>query len=241
MIVNYREEGWQIISQRAHGLLAGQICFQWKSKNRPERWLETIIATAEHDDVFNEFDGDALLLNENGSPVNYKMRQFERDKCEELLHHALTKSRYIALLTSRHMRFLYEDSEDEAARKYTTDLKAQDNIWMKEIGISEKEISKAYAILEWSDALSLLLCQNLVPPENRKIEISAGAEKTSHMLHSPAYDKLIVEPWPFESKEFTISFESRTIKQLAFKDVQEFRKILESAPLEMHSYTVSKN
>jgi hypothetical protein len=53
MIVNYIEPGWQIITQRSHGLLAAQICAQWKNNNQPKRWVETLIATAEHDDVYN--------------------------------------------------------------------------------------------------------------------------------------------------------------------------------------------
>ncbi len=53
MIVNYIKEGWQVTTQRSHGLLAAQLCYYWKKADRPERWLETIIATAEHDDATN--------------------------------------------------------------------------------------------------------------------------------------------------------------------------------------------
>ncbi len=42
MIVIYKEEGWEVITQRAHGILAAQIGFQWRLKDRPERWMETL-------------------------------------------------------------------------------------------------------------------------------------------------------------------------------------------------------
>jgi len=241
MIVNYQEDSWQIISQRAHGLLAGEICFNWKKELRPERWLETIIATAEHDDVFNEFDNDDLLLNENGGPVNYKTRKFEKTKCDQLLRYALTKSRYIALLTSRHIRFLYGNSEDKTAKRYADNLLKSEDIWMKEIGTNEKEISHAYALLEWCDAFSLLICQQLIQPENRKIEISSGPDNQCYQLHAPAEGILQVEPWPFESEQFEIRYESRTLSQLKFKNVGEFRKVLMEAPLQLHIYQVCKN
>lgn len=241
MIVNYREDGWQIISQRAHGLLAGEICFHWKKELRPKRWLETIIATAEHDDVFNEFDSDNKLLSENGGPVNYKTREFEKKKCEELIRHALTKSRYIALLTSRHIQFLYENFDDKTAKQYAAELKKQESVWLKEIDLEEQELTDAYAILEWCDAFSLLICQQLVQPENRKIEISTGPDQQCYQLHSPDQNKLIVEPWPFEEEQFEIRYESKTISQLKFKSVTEFRKILIQTQPDFHIFQVSKN
>ena len=241
MIVNYKEDCWQIISQRAHGLLAGEICFNWKKENRPERWLETIITTAEHDDVFDEFDGDNTLLNENGGPVNYKMRPFEQRKCDELLNHATTKSRYIALLISRHIRFLYETSDDKAAKTYTAYLKKMEGFWMKEIDVTEEKLSHAYSIVQWCDAFSLLLCQNLVQPENREIEISTGPDNISYMLHSPETNKLVVKPWPFESTAFEITFESRTLKQLRFESVDEFRELLMKTTPNLHHYAICRD
>jgi hypothetical protein len=241
MIVNYLEDGWQIISQRAHGLLAGEICFHWKKELRPPRWLETIVATTEHDDAFSEFDDDNVLLNENGGPVNYKMRKFDKEKCDQLIRHALTKSRYIALLTSRHIQFLYENSEDKEARKFVKEIRKLGNIWMKEIGIKEDEVSKAYSILEWCDAFSLLICQQLVQPENRKIEISSGPDNLCYQLHAPSPGQLNVEPWPFEADAFQICYESKTISQLKFKNVKEFRKQLMNAPIDLHVYKICKN
>jgi hypothetical protein len=34
MIVNYTEAGWEIVTQRAYGLLAAQIAQQWKHGSR---------------------------------------------------------------------------------------------------------------------------------------------------------------------------------------------------------------
>ncbi|WP_026632893.1 DUF3891 family protein [Dyadobacter alkalitolerans] len=241
MIVNYQENGWQIISQRAHGLLSGQICFHWKQDLRPERWLETIIATTEHDDAFNEFLNDNMLLNENGGPVNFKMRKFDEDKCEELLQLAMSKSRYIALLTSQHLQFLYEKETDKKIAAYCAKLKKYDRKWLKEAQLDEKEIKTAYAILEWCDAFSLLLCQNLVPPEGRKIEISAGPDQQNYELWSPADNELSVTPWPFDVDSFQINFESKTMTQLQFNNVEEFRQKLKDAPLKFHTYMIAKH
>lgn len=241
MIVNYEENGWNIISQRAHGLLAGQICFNWKEKLRPEIWMETVVATIEHDDAFNEFATDESLLNTNGGPMNFKMRKFEEKKCEQLLQMALSKSSYIALLTSRHIQFLHESSEDQKARKYCQNLKKLDKKLIQIASCSEDEIAKAYAILQWCDALSLLICQQLIQPENRKIEISAGPGSQCYMLYTLNENVLTVDPWPFESENFEIHFESKTLSKIEFKSEKEFRDLLINAVPDLHRYQLAKH
>ncbi|WP_165940057.1 DUF3891 family protein [Dyadobacter psychrotolerans] len=241
MIVVYQENGWQIISQRAHGLLAGEICSHWKNENHPERWLETIIATAEHDDAYNEFDEDNVLLNENGGPVNFKMRNFEKEKCDKLISHALTKSRYITLLVARHIRFLYENEQDSVVKKYCAALQKKETGWMKEIALKAKDLTAAYSILEWCDALSLLICQGLIQPENRSIEISSGPDNKHYKLHSPERYVLNVNPWPFERDQFSVSYESRTISQLTFQNIGQFRNALMEATVDFHKFNFVKH
>jgi len=240
MIVNYKEDGWQIISQRAHGLLAGEICSNWKKKSLSKRWFETIIAATEHDDVFNEFEDGEIVLNENGGPVNFKMRAFEKEKCDRLLRQALSKSRYIALLIAHHIHFLHANSEDKEAAKYCKNLKNQEKVWRSDIDITEEEIAKAYAIIEWCDAFSLLICQQFIQPENRKIEISKGPDDLCYQLHAPKENILTVNPWPFETNRFELHYESRTLTQLKFKNEEEFRQILMETTPEIHCFQLIK-
>ena len=50
MIVNQVEQGWDIVFQRAHAILAAQIALGWKVSERPEPWTELVAAIADHDD-----------------------------------------------------------------------------------------------------------------------------------------------------------------------------------------------
>ncbi len=115
MIVNYTEAGWTIITQCSHGLLASQICAHYKKNIQPDRWVETLIATADHDDANNEFE-KVNLLEDNGGPINFKMIPFEKVYCDYLLNMAMAKGRYIGLLISRHIQFIY--GKDAAAKSY---------------------------------------------------------------------------------------------------------------------------
>ena len=222
MIVNYTAAGWQIITQRAHGLLAAQLCAYWKKDDQPARWVETLIATAEHDDVNNELENKDLI-NENGGPINFKDTDFDQEKCDKQLAMAETKSAYIALLVSRHTQFLH--GAEPRAKEYIADLKKREKIWMKVAGISEEELCRGYELLEFCDAFSLLICQGLVQPEQRSIEISNGPDGTPYKMHAEK-DKLIVEPWPFEVPSFKVSYELRTLAQLSFKTSEELRGLL---------------
>jgi hypothetical protein len=236
MIVNYTEAGWQIITQRAHGLLAAQICVQWKKENQPVRWMETLIATAEHDDVYNEFENEDLL-SDQGGPVNFKMTTFKKDQCERLMDMAITKSGYVALLISRHIQFVFGKEQD--AEPYCNALRKKEKQWLKETKVSKAEIDASYQLLEFCDAFSLLICQDLMQPEHRKIEISNGPDGKFYALVVNSKHQLHVEPWPFESKEFSVVYESRVLDQLVFKDTDAFRAALLAAKVTTNELTIT--
>lgn len=230
MIVNYTESGWQIITQRSHGLLAAQICAHWKKDSQPQRWVDTLIATAEHDDVYNEFENDDLL-NEQGGPVNFKQIEFNLEYAKRLIGMAETKSTYIALLISRHIQFVH--GNDPKAKTFISGLKKRENVWMKASCSSISEVDRGYELLEFCDAFSLLICQKLVQPEHRKIEISKGPDGKAYEMWADA-DVVIVSPWPFEISSIMLSWESRTLSQLSFKSVSEFKTAIEKSQVVTH-------
>ena len=210
MIVNYTEQGWEIIMQRAHGLLAAQIAMQWRKKNRPERWAETLIAIADHDDAQTELDDDDVLTPQGG-PVNFKMKKFEPGHCKLLYDLSLSKSRYIALLTSMHMVFLYS-GEAETNPEVKPFLAAQNKLQAqlrKQLHVAQKEADRAYGLLEWCDAFSLLLAQDAVQPEERVIEVGQGPDNKQYKLMRNKNGSLTVKPWPFNDKSFDLTIETR--------------------------------
>lgn len=236
MIVNYTEMGWQIIAQRSHGLLSAQICSHWKIDDRTEHWIETLIATAEHDDVFNEFE-NTELLDDNGAPKNFKETSFELSMAQRLIDMAQTKSAYVALLISKHIQFVH--GQDPNASTFIEKLNAMEKTWLKIAGTTISEVSRSYAILEFCDAFSLLLCQGLIQPENRKIQISNGPDERQYDMFMKD-GKLTVEPWPFEDFSFKISYESRIVRQLSFKTIKAFQAAVKAASVETHHITLVK-
>lgn len=233
MIVNYAREGWEVITQRAHGLLEAQLGSQWKLKERPERWIETLLAIAEHDDAEVELEGDNLLT-EQGGPLNFAMKIFELEHCERLSRFSLAKSRFIALLTSMHMEFLHrkEEATNEQARKFLSEQRKLQEEWRKDLNVEKEVAGKIYSFLEWCDAFSLLICQKQLQPEQRSIEISQGPNGDKYHLYQVDSNKLTIYPWPFELPSFKVYHETRLIKQLQFKDSEEFRQAFHKAAVD---------
>jgi hypothetical protein len=230
MIVNYTEQGWEIITQRAHGVLAAQIAMQWRVKDRPERWTETLIAIADHDDAQTELEADDLLTPQGG-PVDFSMKKFEAEHCRRLHDFSVSKSRYIALLTSIHMVFLHkgEAETNPLVKPFLAEQEKLQKQWMKELNITQKDADRAYGLLEWCDAFSLLLAQHQVQPENRTIEVSRGPDNKQYKLMRKENGSLTIKPWPFEGKSFNLSLESRLLASLQFKSNEQFKKELATA------------
>ena len=240
MIVHYTEQGWEVFTQRAHGLLAAEFALQWKTDERPERWMETLLAIAEHDDAEIELESEHLLTP-IGGPLNYAMKTFDLQHCESLYHFALMKSRYIALLTSMHMVFLYreEANKNPAARKFLQEQEKLQRAWLTELKIGAIESKKIYALLEWCDACSLILCQRRLPPEERPLQISCGPGGKPCSIVESKKGALHVDPWPFAAQTFSVGAESRLIGQLTFKTPAEFRKAFLAAPVTENKWTLS--
>lgn len=234
MVVKYTDDGWHITTQRAHGILAAQLAMHWSLQLLPERNLETLLAIAEHDDAEVELDGENLLTDEGG-PLNYSMKKFDVSHCHKLSRMSISKSGYITLLTSMHMDFLYsrEIPYNKQAATFIKEQRKQQSILRKMLALPKSTAQKMYALLQWCDALSLLICEETFPPEKRFTDISKGPDGKLYRLQQLDDFKLVIEPWPFDVAFFKVYHEYRELKELKFKSSSEFRKIfLNTLPME---------
>ncbi|MBB1286179.1 DUF3891 family protein [Flavisolibacter sp. BT320] len=97
------------------------------------------------------------------------------------------------------------------------------NKWLKELDITKKEALRIYDLLEWCDALSLLICKSELQPEERRIEISTGPDKKMYHLVQLNSDALSVDLWLFEVAGFSVHYDYRVIQQIQFSSSKEFR------------------
>ena len=232
MIVLPAPYGWEIIHQQAHGMLALQIAVQWNEKKRPMRWIETLVALTEHDDGQEPWEGKNHLT-EAGVPLNFEMIQYSVPQCRNVIQIGLEKSRWNALMTSMHISFLYEPKRGKSQEldqllDEQSDLQKQ---WRSHYKIKVEEAQYAYAFLQWCDALSLILCQNQLPVDERRLEISKDPDGVSTFVFQRKNQTIGIEPWPFRRQEFTAEIETYQVEQLTFKNDNELFKVIQHSTI----------
>ena len=228
MIVSPLETGWQIIHHPAHAMLAVQIALQWKTDNRPVRWVETLTAIDTHDDHQPAWEG-RNHLTEAGAPLNFRIRQYTAPGMNTRIGGARQKSRWNALLLSTHTAFLYQYEPDENPEltRIMAELEANRKRWHKSYGTTKAEEQYAYEFMQFCDALSLVLVEGCLPIEERQIEVSKGPGGASYFAFQRTDNSISMTPWPFQDDEFTVHIESYTVSQLAFADDAELFEALE--------------
>ncbi len=244
MIVNTSTQGWEIIFQRAHGLLASKIGFYWQKKDRPVRWLETLTAIAEHDDEQIGFEG-MYHITDAGAPQDFSLAEFSLQQAQQVSAVSRYKSQWIALMISMHMSYLYEPLREEAAAKEAglskKDLKEtiefldlqkeNQKLFRKNLKVTKEEAQKSYNLIHFCDRCSLILSRNNIPEDGRKVEVFVLPNGEKSYLHQREDKTICITPWIFEEDEFEVSVEVHCLSQLKFKNDKELADALPSAEI----------
>ena len=232
MIVKSKDFGWELIHQQAHGLLAVKIATHWHPDKRTNRWIETLVALTEHDDGQEPWEG-RNHLTKAGAPMDFRIEEYSVAQAKRMVEIALEKSRWNALMVSRHATFLYEPLEETNPElaDFLKEQRQNQQKWMRQLKLDKSEVDEAYAFVQWCDALSLILCQGRLPETNRRLEISPGPDGIPYFIVQRSDQSLGVEPWPFESSEFSLQVEAYQLHQLSFQDDAELYNCIQKSPV----------
>lgn len=240
MIVNLMQDGWEIIYHRAHALLAAQIAGHWRKSDSPERLYETIAAISHHDDLEREWESNHLT--EAGAPLDFTLStDSSLDKFKEQIISARYRGRWVTILTSKHICFLTQSQK--GIKEWDEFLDEQMELqkqYSKALGISEPDVERAYQFMRWCDRLSLILAQRKLPDVSRALEITSGIDGQRYDVRELNDGRVTVEPWPFESKEFTVNVEASYLSQLKFESNDELVAALQQAPVKVLEWTFIK-
>ncbi|PSF39023.1 DUF3891 domain-containing protein [Aphanothece hegewaldii CCALA 016] len=241
MIVNPTMTGWDIIYHRAHALLAAQLGGQWRKKDSPPRLYETIATISHHDDLEREWEEN--ILTDAGAPMDFTLDQNPAfDRLYLHIERALYRGRWVALLTSMHLSRLNKDlkgKNKEADRFLETQL-AQQKQWLKELSITQQDADSAYDFLQWCDRLSLILCQQELPEDERALEISKAHDGQRYDIKQLKNGLISVTPWCFENERFTVNVEYSSLNEVKFKDNKTLIEALKKAPRNILEWTFVK-
>lgn len=233
MIVNKINEGWEVIYQPAHALLAAQLAGRWASV-RPIRWWGTLVAVAEHDNGWHEWER-AAKITAQGVPCNFTqmsiadaIAQWQRG-----IARGAHISRWVGLLISSHATYLNKPQRDKwvELERFIVEQEAQQGRWMEALGISEEEVKQAYAMIRWTDWLSLILCWRRLPDDGQPVQVGEGSDGQRYEVMRRAEGTVTLEPWPFDEERFTVTVEARYLSQDKFDNDEALRKALALAPI----------
>jgi len=237
MIVNTADDHFEIIYQRAHGMLAAKIAEQMDPSLRPpaDYWLETLVAIADHDDGRRSWEGD-FHINEKGYPKDFTEFKFDEQQAVRVVSTAECKSRWVAMLVSKHLVELYEELEDARElmqQQYSLQAKLQ-----LHLPFSEDASQMYYQLLKWSDELSLRICKHQIPVKGEKdfLETLPDGSK-SFIMH---LEDKSVAPWIFQKDKVVFEVEKRLIEKRVYSSDQDLQETLNKAEVSISSYKFIK-
>ncbi|GAA4306613.1 DUF3891 family protein [Nibribacter koreensis] len=234
MIVNPHENGWEVIYQQAHALLAAEIGFAWRVADRPLHFMKTLAAIAQHDDGQKDWTGN-YYLTAAGAPANFTQLPFSLEQAQQVMKEAKFQGHWRSLLTSMHLSFLHESVRGQ---KPTWDAFLDEQLALqkanrRQLKINKSQAQYAYDFMQWCDRFSLILCRRELPEMERALEISLGPDGLRYELRQLTSGQVQVHPWPFEQKELEVSVEASYLSQLQFSQSKELEKVLQDAPVRL--------
>jgi Protein of unknown function (DUF3891) len=246
MIVLSHQKGWKIITQRSHGLLAAMIAYQYNIDLPVEIMVPVLVAIAEHDDGVTETLAHHNLTDA-GAPRNFTVAD-GKTKADltpllSLIEIGNSKSQLNGLLSSLHIKFLYDGDKRKTDKGLDDFLKDQELYRItisKNLHIDKKFAARLYRFLEWSDAFSLLICLDKIQHVGRKMEISKSPDGDMNTVHYKPNKDICVEPWPFRSPSFKVFYEYKILEQLQFNSIEAFDVAFKAAKVEQAVFTLLK-
>ncbi|OKL41006.1 DUF3891 family protein [Pontibacter flavimaris] len=241
MIVNQIPEGWEVIYQQAHGILAAELAYRLRPELQCAHWVETLVAIANHDNRQRTWRGKDGLTPA-GAPADFMLQPNTLAQARALMHAVRFQGRWVALLTSLHMSYLYEGrrGERKATDSFLDEQQELQKSCLKSLGISQKQAAQAYALMQWCDRLSLILCRNELPADERALEITTGPDGKPYFVKQVQTRAVHVEPWPFAQKEFEVQVEYRVLTQLQYKNDKELAQALHQAEVKYKRWKLQK-
>lgn len=242
MVVNPIESGWEIIYHRAHALLAAEVAARWNDADSPVQLVETIAALSHHDDLEREWEGSHR--SSAGAPLDFTLGEGGPDVAAMTKHidEGLYRGRWVAMLTSMHMSFLYEPmrGSDGALDTFLDEQRERQREWRRGLSVNKQQAEQAYTFMQWCDRMSLILCMRELPSRQRTLEVSVGPDGQRHNAFQREDGTVGVEPWPFDRDSFRVSVEAYYLHQLAYASDEELVAALKAAPVELLEWNFRK-
>jgi len=223
MIVTKNLQGWNIFFHRTHALLAFKIGIHIKESfwPIPSYRLDGLSAITDHDNgqpKWKKRDN----LTEAGAPKDFRQpSSMALKEVKSLINSCLHKSSFMSLMISMHCLSIYKEKKDKKVKDFLRELDNLSKSIIKHLNIKLADAESCYQILRFCDELSLLLCQDDIPKEGRKIQLEPLPGIKENFIREDENGILRLDHWCFDSSEFTLSSEYYKTKKLSYDSDHE--------------------
>jgi hypothetical protein len=260
-MIRRREDGAVVITQTAHGWLAGQFAMYWGNEyfQIPALHPELILAAANHDNGWFLWE-QTPWLGPNGCPLDFVEMPakthltFWQRGIEDLAE----QSRYSALLVSMHARFLVEGrlrnnpgSADDTARLTAfletqhhweaSTVRALETLPYYTAGCQRQALEANLRLLQIFDWLSLLLCMNTL---TEAVIVDVPGQTSNHRLEirlrPSERHRFTVDPWPFNQNHFEVMVQAHQLPAATFDSDEAYQAAWRSAEVNPLVFTVGR-
>lgn len=241
MIVNSAEKGWQIIFQRNHALLAGAIACEINPAYRPPHWIETLSAILEHDDGLRDWH-DGKHLDEHGHPLDFSQYSFDASQASRVIQEAHYKSSWITLLISMHTAAQYSGIKNQSAllQHFLHEQATLQQNLKDRFALTDQQAGQYYNFLRWCDALSLILCRNVLT--DTPTTIGPLMNTQSHVIYKSQQPGVLhINPWCFSAYQFVLEIEMYELPQRTFCSHAALQQCLAHTPPKLQTWRIKKD
>ena len=254
MIRRKDSEGWILVSQHDHAVLAGEIIALWGNGAfmRPRPFDEVVFAVAEHDSGWREWDSRPKINPENGYPANF-MEMEPGDQYEIWKGSYLVPARghpYASSLIALHFdRFneksLGKNPENSKAKLLEREIDefVSGNLGVDPSGDTSSlppDVKINLRFVQVGDIISLTLCHGWEEMEIKDVPVDyEGGAALVKMASADGFN-FTMAPYPFTEPVIKCGVPALRLPRKSFTSDGDLRRALRDAEPLALDFTIGK-
>ena len=255
MIRREYNNGWILITQHDHAVLAGSIMANWGNErfSRPKPFDEVLFAVREHDCGWKNWDSSPKINPESGYPANFM--EMEPEEQSEIWSGSYKShsgihpyaSSLIALHFARfNQKILSREPSNEAANNLKREINGfvADNL---DTAVSEPKLNGIHEevkvnlwIVQIGDIISLSLCHGWDSMKIAEAPLNYEGETVDLKLESQDGVNYVISPYPFSKPLISCRVMGKRLDRKSFASDGELRRHLQSVESESLDFTIRK-
>jgi hypothetical protein len=255
MIRRETENGWVLISQHDHGILAGDIMKYWGNErfSRPEPSGEVLLAINEHDHGWVEWESNITVNPENGFPTNFmEMKSKNQSEIWSRSYENNSENHpYASTLIALHFdrfnrKLLQRNPSDPSALSYKRNMEdfLKQKLGSFDSGSNTDDVPPDMNInlrlLQVGDIISLALCHGWTDRAMQDVPLDYEGSVVDINLNTDDGFNFTISPYPFSKPLIEAGVRGRRLRRKSFSSDEELRKCLESAEWITLDFTIGK-